>query len=113
MNRYELKKILHDRRISPDAYSLDGGHPSEMYVLSHGPRGWSAYYSEHGLESKVKYFDKESDACEYFLQLINSDPSTRIDYPRQKPEDLKEATDKILKEQKMREEKNRKGPFYL
>jgi hypothetical protein len=77
-NRQELGDILHREGINPNTYALDGGHPSERYVLDIRPGGWAVYYSERGLESGRREFDSEDEACNYLLDKLRSDPTTHF-----------------------------------
>ncbi len=78
MNRQELAEVLRAERIQKDAYDLEGGHLPETYTLGGANGAWFVYYSERGSESGRKDFSIESEACEYFLKLIRSDPTTRM-----------------------------------
>jgi hypothetical protein len=77
MNRSQLQQTLSSMGIRADAYSLDGGHPSEAYVLAHDGRRWRVYYSERGQESDLAEFDDEAVACLHLLALLEADPTTR------------------------------------
>lgn len=77
MTRDDLKKTLKDMNVRADAYSLDGGHPSEAYVLAAVATGWRVYYSERGQETSAAAFDSESAACQHLLSLVERDPTTR------------------------------------
>lgn len=77
MNKTELRTKLRAGGIREDAYSIDGGYPSEAYVLSHTGNRWRVYYSERGAESAAVDFSSESEACTYFLALVMRDLSTR------------------------------------
>jgi hypothetical protein len=78
MNKIELKNELERAEVNPKAYSLDGGLPDERYVLSQEPDGrWAVYYSERGQKSGLRYFDNEPTACQYFLEIVIRDPTTR------------------------------------
>jgi hypothetical protein len=76
MNKHNLKQILEDEGIRPDAYDLNGGHESERYTLRESWGVWSVYYSERGIESGTRTFTTESEACEYMLRLLQEDSST-------------------------------------
>jgi hypothetical protein len=69
----ELATILSKQKINPLAYSLDGGLPSEKYVLDHQSDKWLVYYSERGLRSVLRTFDNEDAACRHFLTLLSDD----------------------------------------
>jgi len=77
MNPQELQSVLRAEGIRSDAYDLEGGHPNERYVLSVHDVGWSVYYSEKGLETGLKQFSSEEEACEYLLKLLRDDPTTK------------------------------------
>lgn len=76
MNKQELKSQLEALGVRPDAYAW-GGLPNEQYVLSQEGDDWEVYYSERGTKSGLKKFPDESSACEYFLNLLSADKSTR------------------------------------
>jgi hypothetical protein len=78
VNRTELQKILVERKLSPLAYSLDGGLPNEKYVLERVVQKWSVYYSERGQRSGEEVFETEDAACQYMLKLLANDSSTRV-----------------------------------
>lgn len=78
MNRVELEQQLSLMGIRPDAYSLDGGHPSEAYVLTETATGWCTYYSERGQESGRVVFEDESEAFHHLLALLKRDSTTRV-----------------------------------
>lgn len=71
----ELSIQLQTLGVRQDAYSLDGGSPSEAYCLSHQSGHWEIYYSERGQKTGVQAFYSEDDACRAFLSLIMDDES--------------------------------------
>ncbi|MEY9842475.1 hypothetical protein ABH941_007762 [Streptacidiphilus sp. EB103A] len=77
MNRTELRTILESEGFRPDAYSLNGGLPSETYCLSQQGNGWVVYYSERGIRSGLRPFRDEAEACAYFLEQLRHDPCAR------------------------------------
>lgn len=78
MNRDELRCQMDEAKVNPNSYSLDGGLPSESYVLSNDGYGvWAVYYSERGHRSSEIKFDSESAACEELKRRLLTDPSTR------------------------------------
>lgn len=79
MNRQDLDRKLRLLGIRPEAYSLDGGVPSEAYVLSFDGRRWSVYYSERGQASGIKWFDTEAEACEHMFGLVTGDKTTKAE----------------------------------
>ncbi len=70
MNVEELKQRLTAESIDESAYSLSGGLPGDRYVLSHDGPVWSVYYSERGLQTSLRCFQTESEACSYLLQQL-------------------------------------------
>ncbi|MEI7731570.1 MAG: hypothetical protein WCO56_18495 [Verrucomicrobiota bacterium] len=78
MNKFELKTKLEQAGICSAAFTLDGGLPNEQYVLNQEAKGkWEVYYSERGQKTGLRYFDSESDACQFFLEHVLHDPTTK------------------------------------
>jgi hypothetical protein len=77
MNRAQLRDILVREGFRMDVYDLDGGHSPECLTLARRGNVWSVYYSEHGIESGKRDFESEDSACEYFLEVLRSDPNAR------------------------------------
>ncbi|SEE94177.1 hypothetical protein [Jiangella alba] len=77
MNVAELQALFDAEQIDPDSYSLDGGTPTEAYVLEQMPSGWAVYYAERGLRTAEMAFESESEACDQLRTLVLSDPTTR------------------------------------
>lgn len=73
----DLRDELIRRDVPSDAFDLDGGHLSERYTLRNDSLGWHVYYSERGLETGIKHFSQEDDACNYFMNLIDRDDDIR------------------------------------
>jgi hypothetical protein len=78
VDRQELTAILRQEGINADCFALDGGHPSERYVLDSRPDGWVTYYSERGQESGLRKFDTEDEACRHVLDQLRRDPTTHF-----------------------------------
>lgn len=70
LTRAALAEILDREGIPSDAYSLTGDRWTEEYVLDPRPEGWIVYYSERGLQSGLRVFDDENQACGYLLALL-------------------------------------------
>ena len=77
MNKAALAAILEDEGIHSNAYGLDGGHPSEAYVLAEDGYVWSVYYSERGLETSKRTFPSEAEACLHLLTVLRGDSTAR------------------------------------
>ena len=78
MDKETLLQDLRKEGIREDAFDLDGRHLSETYTLSESCGRWLVYYSERGLEAGKKEFATQSEACEYLLNLLKNDPTTRM-----------------------------------
>ena len=78
MDKETLLQALRKEGIREDAFDLDGRHLSETYTLSESYGRWFVYYSERGVESGRKEFATQSQACEYLLNLLKNDPTTRM-----------------------------------
>ncbi len=76
MNTSQLEKKINKLNIRHDAYSLNGGNPSQAYVLSQEAEFWSVYYSERGIKIDERKFKSEDEACRYFLDIISEDKIT-------------------------------------
>jgi hypothetical protein len=63
--------------VRDDAYCLEGGVPSERYVLSVADGGWIVYYSERGERTDIRAFETEDEACAHLFELLLRDPTTR------------------------------------
>jgi hypothetical protein len=70
MRRKELLEAIRQAQIPDDAYSLEGGHPNEAFVLSREGSSWSVYYSERGLETSKRTFATEAEACDELWHLL-------------------------------------------
>jgi hypothetical protein len=77
MNLVELKAELDRAGVDPEAYSLEGRHLHESYVLERGVGGWFIYYSERGKRTDEQFFGTEDAACRYLFEWVITDPSTR------------------------------------
>jgi len=108
MNKQQLREILSKECIRDDVYDLDGGHPDEVYTLHEQNGCWLVYYSERGLKSEKKEFGTESEACEYLLNKLREDPTTRGDAPVMTPQKLFE----ILRKERIREANGRWFVFW-
>lgn len=70
MNIAKLEKKLKEKGIPKELYSiLEGGLPNEQYCIVKEEL-WYVYYSERGRRSGLKEFELESDACEYFYDIL-------------------------------------------
>lgn len=78
MNRHDFQAAADRAGINGAVYSLDGGLPSEKYVLALELGGWRVYYSEHGHRTDEHVFDTEDEACSYLLASLVQDPTTRV-----------------------------------
>ena len=77
MNNAELRAVLESEGIPGWSYDLDGGSPSEAYVLAEEAGTWSVYYSERGLRTGERTFPSEDAACRHLLESLRNEPSLR------------------------------------
>lgn len=74
----ELKKVLSERGVQARFYSIEGrAADEEQYRLEKSGNLWSVYYYERGDQNDLRYFDKEDEAADFFLDLLLADPTTR------------------------------------
>jgi hypothetical protein len=78
MNASGLRQRLASERINPDAYSLDDATANEAYCLVRSTQGWIVYYFERGYRRGERRFEFADAACQYLLNLILRDPTTRV-----------------------------------
>ena len=82
MDRDVLMKIAKRERIRDDAYSFDGALRENTLVLATERRRWVIKRVKRGEPKELAWFDTEVEACEYLLEALLSDPTTRWDYAR-------------------------------
>ena len=75
VNRDRLFAALVEFDLPENTVSFDGPGIGECYVLEHGSRGWSVYYSERGLRQQEQVFVTERVALRYLLGWIFDDCS--------------------------------------
>jgi hypothetical protein len=69
----ELKTKLDELNISEELYSLYGNNLPETTVLDHQSK-WLIYrIYERGIKGRVFSFNTETEACEYFYQMMKKD----------------------------------------
>ncbi len=73
MTTLELQQALIALGTPAHAYSLTGGFPNEAYCLDGSGGGWRVYYSERGNKNSLASFANESEACQFFLNVIITD----------------------------------------
>jgi sugar/nucleoside kinase (ribokinase family) len=73
LNRESIRSHLNKEGIRTDAYTFDGGHPNEQFVLERRSTGWAVYYSERGYETALEYFATEDEACRHLLRMLLKD----------------------------------------
>jgi hypothetical protein len=77
----ELRKALSEHGVLPRAFSIEGvDENEEQYRLEKDGKyfiTYSAYYYERGEKVSIHEFANEDEACDYFLQWVLGDPTTR------------------------------------
>jgi hypothetical protein len=79
MNRQNLALILNQENFRKGTYSLTR-EVDEAFCLTFESGKWYVFYSERGLQSGQTKFNSESEACEYFLQKMRADPTTKCSW---------------------------------
>ena len=70
MTILELEKKMKELGISEHRYSImAGGLPNERLCITKEDQ-WQVYYSERGDKTGLKLFKTESEACDYFYELM-------------------------------------------
>ena len=78
MTRDELTAELRKLRVPDFAYDLSGSDLSDTYTLRESDGTWFVYYSERGHQWDMRVFFSESEACEYLLDLVRREFTTRM-----------------------------------
>lgn len=83
MTKAGLVQQLNQLNIDPRSYCLDHYLPDEQYVLAQWRDNlWCVYYAERGQRSGLREFNSENEACVFFLETLNNDPTTRLQQPK-------------------------------
>jgi len=72
MNIKELKEKFENENINSFSYNFEYEYLREGYFLLKDDLGWEVFYQERGEKSKHRWFELESDACEYLGYLVFS-----------------------------------------
>lgn len=70
MNRIELKKKLDELNISDKKYSLFGIMQPDTIILEWSFKWEIFYFDERGNTHKIASLNSESEACDYFLNMM-------------------------------------------
>jgi hypothetical protein len=85
----ELQKALAERGIRRYAVSIGGIDEDEFqYRLESNGKycvTWITYYYERGKKEGVREFGSEDEACNYFLDWVLKDPTTRLEGTKMVP----------------------------
>ena len=73
----EAKDVLNKNNIREDVYVINGDLSDESLCLLSSGEKWNVFYYEKGEQINKQIFESESDACEYFLNILLDDPTTR------------------------------------
>ena len=77
MDKELLHATLVAENFNPHTYSLGEENKDEALCLRFEEGKWCVFYSERGLQTGKKYLADESSACEYFLNEMRTDPTTK------------------------------------
>ena len=70
MDRIELNKKLDEFNISDKKYSLFGAIQPDTFILEWSFRWEIYYFDERGNTHKIASFNSESEACDFFLNMM-------------------------------------------
>ncbi len=70
MNVEKLNSRLVSLEVSQFDYSIGMIKDDRLCIIQRGNL-WEVFFCERNLKPKLKKFDKEVDACEYFLELTH------------------------------------------
>lgn len=84
MTLRELRKALRLIGVPKDMHWLSDGLPSDRLCICQEDGKWIVYFSERGSRFDLKYFDTESEACEYFYNDLKEYGTINIDEERNK-----------------------------
>lgn len=73
-----LRQRLEAEGTNPETYSLDDATKNEAYCLAASVQGWYVYYFERGFRRGERHFEAEDAACQYLLDLVMHDTTTRM-----------------------------------
>ena len=69
LNLVSLKENLEKLKV-PKSYYRIGSYGEEALCIVFEGNQWIVFEGERGQRYNVHFFDKESDACQYYLQRI-------------------------------------------
>jgi hypothetical protein len=70
VNKEEFLLWAENNNVPEGAFYLDGGHPSEAFVVDSRGLYWVVYYSERGIETDLRQFVSEEDALDHLLLRV-------------------------------------------
>ena len=77
MNVTDIEEFLKIHHIRKTSYNLYGPGSGDEYCIENSNKGWEVYYHERGIKIDTNYFEKESDACKYFIETILKDNTAK------------------------------------
>lgn len=96
MNRTDLKKKLDDLNISDKKYSLFGTIEPDKIILEWSFKWEIYYFDERGNTHKIASLNSESEACDYFLNLMIKNKEIEEKMKNFKPIEKKEEKQRIF-----------------
>jgi hypothetical protein len=71
MTKKELEKILIEKKVPANTYSLDGKFYPDRFELRFTTNEWMVFYcDERGVKHDLKTFEREEEACRYFYEYL-------------------------------------------
>lgn len=69
MRAADALEIAEAARVDPTVYSFDGDRHEALCLLAHG-QTWHVFVNERGGRHEGHTFEREDDACVYFLKRL-------------------------------------------
>lgn len=77
MDKESLRQTLVAEDFRPETFSLDEEEAVEALCLRNDGGRWYVFYSERGRHLGKREFERERDACAYFLEKMRSEPALK------------------------------------
>jgi hypothetical protein len=71
MDRSQLERVLASKGFAPDTFAMHGSDRNDTLNIEQQGSKFIVYYSERGTRNVLHEFPSESEACAYFLELMD------------------------------------------
>jgi len=73
INILELKKKFEQKGVNPHIYSFKDDYLHDCYCMLKDDIGWEVFSRVRSRKIEIRWFELESEACEYLEYLVFSD----------------------------------------